>query len=179
VDQNREKIGRIFNAVTEGVVKGAEKFESMLPLLEELQSWGPDAEGRVFSFNMIQNRCDVDLLLLGRYAAQGDFSAPHILAGLNPKNARSSFVVVQMVLDPRKTDDLILTEIADEWKKGSSLPVWGVGPAESPDGPVLDFVKRSMSNHPRYQEAVQAGIKRACGGAAAKAAASTFPVQDR
>ena len=154
------KKSQAFNRIAREAEAETGKFRNMIAVMKDLASWGPDKEGKQFSFEVV--RVEGQFYLFGKYAAplgKRESVRDHEGAVIV---ARSAGRRLEVGACDAYIGDRTPAEIMDSFLEFDDVVVT-YSISDSADA-VREFAEEEMNDHPRFQEAVQTGTKKAVDG---------------
>ena len=153
-----------FNRIAREAKAETGKFRNMIAVMKDLASWGPDEEGKRFSFEVVRD--GGEFYLFGKYAAPlgkresvRDHEGAVIVARIAGR--RLEIGACDAYIGDRTPSEII------EGFRGFDDIVETYRVSDSADA-VRQFAEDEMSDHPRFREAVQTGTKKAVDGIRAR-----------
>lgn len=146
---------KVFTALARDTKARLEKFKKVIAYFKDLESWGPDTEGNVFTFEVFQHSSlpGAPIMILGSYAKPRKKTAWGLLIGL-PSNVEGCDYDTYDGWYPNQGTPI---EKATNVRRncGRMYSYVNQDADQIVRAAVLDFVRVHMRNHPRYQEAIQ------------------------
>lgn len=154
---------KMFNAIATKIASEMSMYKNAVALMKELQKWGPDEQGKSFTFEVLQWPFNIgrNTLILASYGSPDQIARGEkisaLLIGLNTDRA-DQFQVRRSWYSARGT----LEDKVEEVISNSAMVYTCT--AQNAGWPVVDFVQLCMKQHPRYQAALKAAANRAIRG---------------